>query len=145
MIVINVRASVPAGGSPDPARCRCQRGTAQRTRFGPARPWLAYEDPNLTTLDSRAVWMVRRELSRILDDDDPFLLRHQRAARQAGSFLPEPVPPLIRNASLASIMRDKSSAVPGVSELEATQSSSEKLNEAQGNCVRPGFRAAEWL
>jgi hypothetical protein len=46
---------------------------------------------------------------------------------------------------LASIMRDKSSAVPGVSEPEATQSSSEKLNEAQGNRVRPGFRAAEWL
>jgi hypothetical protein len=33
--------------------------------------------------------------------------------------LPEPVPPLIRNASVASIMRDKSSAVPGVSEPEA--------------------------
>jgi hypothetical protein len=59
--------------------------------------------------------------------------------------LPEPVPPLIRNASLASIMRDKRSAVPGVSEPEATQASSEKLNEAQGNRVRPGFRAGEWL
>jgi hypothetical protein len=53
--------------------------------------------------------------------------------------LPEPVPPLIRNASF------KSSAVPGVNEPEAAQSSSEKLNEAQGNRVRPGFRAAEWL
>jgi hypothetical protein len=53
--------------------------------------------------------------------------------------LPEPVPPLIRNASF------KSSAVPGVSEPEATQSSSEKLNEAQGNRVRPRLRAAEWL
>jgi hypothetical protein len=29
--------------------------------------------------------------------------------------------------------------MPGVSELEATQSSSEKLNEAQRNRVRPGF------
>jgi hypothetical protein len=44
--------------------------------------------------------------------------------------------------ALASIMRDKSSAVPGVCEPEATQSSSEKLDEAQGNRVRPGFRAA---
>ena len=41
--------------------------------------------------------------------------------------MPEPVPPLIRNASLASIMRDRSCAAPGVSEPEATQSSSEKL------------------
>ena len=59
--------------------------------------------------------------------------------------LPEPVPPLIRNASLASIMRDSSCAVPGANEPETTQSSREKLNEAQGNRVRPGFRAAEWL
>jgi hypothetical protein len=65
--------------------------------------------------------------------------------RQPDVGLPEPVPPLIRNASLASIIRDKSSAVPGVSEPEATQSSSEKLNEAQRDRVRPGFRAAEWL
>jgi hypothetical protein len=57
----------------------------------------------------------------------------------ASVVLPEPVPPLIRNASF------KSSAVPGVSEPEATQSSSEKLNEAQGNRVRPPFCAAEWL
>jgi hypothetical protein len=36
-------------------------------------------------------------------------------------------------------MRDKSSAVPGVSEPEATQSSSEKLNEAQGIVSGPDF------
>jgi hypothetical protein len=53
------------------------------------------------------------------------------------AVLPEPVPPLVRNASF------KSSAVPGVSEPGATQSSSEKLNEAQGNRVGPGFRAAD--
>jgi hypothetical protein len=27
------------------------------------------------------MWMVRRELSRILDDNDPLLLRHQRQQR----------------------------------------------------------------
>jgi len=86
MIVINVRASVPAGGS------RTQHAAAVSAELHSAlasdqpAPWLAYEDRNLTTLDSHDVWMVRRELSRILDDDDPFLLRHQRAARQAESF-----------------------------------------------------------
>ena len=44
-----------------------------------------------------------------------------------GAVLPEPVPPLIKNASLASTMRDRSCAAPGVNEPEATQSSSEKL------------------
>jgi hypothetical protein len=31
-----------------------------------------------STLDSHDMWIVRRELSRILDDNDPILLRHQR-------------------------------------------------------------------
>ena len=38
--------------------------------------------------------------------------------------MPEPVPPLMRNASLASIMHDKGCAAPGVDEPEAAQSSS---------------------
>ena len=41
--------------------------------------------------------------------------------------LPEPVPPLIKNASLASIMRVRSWAAPGASEPGATQSWSEKV------------------
>jgi hypothetical protein len=41
--------------------------------------------------------------------------------------LPEPVPPLIKNASLASIMGVRSWAAPGVSEPEATQSWSERV------------------
>ncbi len=45
----------------------------------------------------------------------------------ASVVLPEPVPPLIKNASLASIMRARSCAAPGVTEPEATQSLSEKL------------------
>ena len=44
--------------------------------------------------------------------------------------LPEPVPPLIRNASLASIIRARSFAAPGVTGPEATQSSTEKLRPA---------------
>ena len=38
-----------------------------------------------------------------------------------GAVLPEPVPPLIKNASFASIMRVRSWAAPGVSEPEATR------------------------
>ena len=41
--------------------------------------------------------------------------------------LPEPVPPLIKNASFASIERVRSWAAPEVSEPEATQSCSEKV------------------
>jgi hypothetical protein len=41
--------------------------------------------------------------------------------------LPEPVPPLIKNASFASIMRVKSWAAPEVSAPEAMQSRSEKV------------------
>ena len=37
MIMINVRASVPAGGYPDPTQCRRPGGTGRRTRCGPAR------------------------------------------------------------------------------------------------------------
>ena len=44
-----------------------------------------------------------------------------------GAVLPEPVPPLIKNASFASIMRVRSWAAPEVSEPEATQSWSEKF------------------
>jgi hypothetical protein len=44
--------------------------------------------------------------------------------------LPEPVPPLPKNANFASIMPDRSCAAPGVNEPEATQSSSEKLRLA---------------
>ncbi len=46
---------------------------------------------------------------------------------KASVLLPEPVPPLIRNASLASIMRASSFAAPGVTGPEATQSSGENL------------------
>ena len=46
------------------------------------------------------------------------------------AVLPEPVPPLIKNASLASITRDSKSAAPGVTEPEATQSSIEKCRWA---------------
>jgi hypothetical protein len=44
--------------------------------------------------------------------------------------LPEPVPPLIKKASFASIMRDNSWAAAGVNEPEATQSCSEKVCRA---------------
>ena len=59
--------------------------------------------------------------------------------------MPEPVPPLIRNASLASIMRDRSCAAPGVNEPEATQSSSEKLRPAgtRNEMQVPGDASAE--
>jgi hypothetical protein len=42
----------------------------------------------------------------------------------------EPIPQLIRKASLASIMRDSNCAAQGVNEPEATQSSTEKLRPA---------------
>jgi hypothetical protein len=50
-------------------------------------------------------------------------------ARRAASrvVLPEPFPPLIKNASFASIERVRSWAAPEVSEPEATQSWSEKV------------------
>ena len=47
-----------------------------------------------------------------------------------GPRVPEPIPPLIRKASLASIMRDRNCAAPGVNEPEATQSSTERLRPA---------------
>ena len=42
--------------------------------------------------------------------------------------LPDPVPPLIKNANLASIMRDRSCAAPGVNEPESTQSLKRKAS-----------------
>jgi hypothetical protein len=51
--------------------------------------------------------------------------------RKLTAVFPEPVPPLIRNASLASIMRTISCAAPGDKEPEVTQSSSEKLRAAR--------------
>ena len=47
--------------------------------------------------------------------------------------LPEPVPPLIKNASLASIMRARSCAAPGVMEPEAVAA----LRDAGCGVLRP--------
>ena len=46
-----------------------------------------------STLDSHDMWIVRRELSRILDDNDPILLRHQRQQSGKQSRLAALVPP----------------------------------------------------
>jgi hypothetical protein len=82
------------------------------------------------TLDPYHMRVTGRQLLRVLDDDDPLVRRYQCEECSKECRFAEPVPPLIRNASLASIMRDRSCAAPGVNEPEATQSSSEKLRPA---------------
>ena len=75
--------------------------------------------------------MVRRQLARILDDNDALVLRHRgEQGGKQGRLADLLHRPLIRNASSASIMRVNSWAAPRLNEPEAMQSWSQKLRLA---------------
>lgn len=122
-----IHAAIASMSHPQSKRVLALAALQAKEPRATVRKWLRQEDKNDVTLRMllhyNFVPAKSRQISRIdrcrasihLTRRIPLAGPIRMGCLNSRVVLSEPVPPLIRNASLASIMRDKSSAVPGES------------------------------